>query len=204
MSSFNISALQDYSPDQLLKGTLLIQVVFVACYLISAVFLATNTYAGFNALLLGVVIIAVIGLSYYGLFKEVTRTLFGIVLGCSVMLIFMTLQSAIFWGQYSDCNPHSLLNSVIQCYNPAAMKSCCTFSVFLFLTYIAQVAAMIRYKNDVLGAAPSNEAVGSRDGIPVFTLPMGLRSYTAPVYSPVANPDLPVDSNSGYPQTADL
>eukprot|EP01031_Cornospumella_fuschlensis_P032621 gene32622-39439_t len=136
MSSFNISALQDYSPDQLLKGTLLIQVVFVACYLISAVFLATNTYAGFNTLLLGVVILAVIGLSYYGLFKE--------------------------------------------------------------------VAAMIRYKNDVLGAAPSNEAVGSRDGIPVFTLPMGLRSYTAPVYNPVANPDLPADSNSGYPQTADL
>ncbi|RYH14110.1 hypothetical protein EON65_34150 [archaeon] len=198
MSSFNLNAIQDYSPDQILKGNLLLQVVFVVCYLISALFIASNTYAGFNSLLLGIIIIAVIGLSYYGLFKEVTRTLFGIVLGCSVMLIFMTLQSAIFWGQYSDCTPNSLLNSVTQCYNPAAMKSCCTFSVFLFLTYIAQVAAMIRYKNDVLGAAPSNEAVGSRDGIPVFTLPLGLRSYTAPVYSPVPNPVQGADNNSGY------
>eukprot|EP00981_Chlorochromonas_danica_P010422 scaffold3227_cov188-Ochromonas_danica.AAC.8 len=89
--------------DVLLPFILLAQAVFAFCYLISSLFVGSDPYAGFNGILLGLVYLAVIGLSYYGLYKEVTRTLYGVVLGAVVMLCFISLQSAIFWAQYSNC-----------------------------------------------------------------------------------------------------
>lgn len=191
-----LESLLSQSHHQILKFTLLAQAGFSACYLISALFVASNSYAGFNAIALGLTQAAVIGLSYYGLYKEVTRTLYGIVLGSAVLLIFMSLQSAIFWGQYSSCH-YEVFNVKegflgIQCENQAAMKSICAFSVFMFLTYIVLVGVLIRFKNDILGVAPANEAVGKSDGLPSMSdfhmraAPFAPAPYMPHTYAPPA------------------
>eukprot|EP01039_Chlorochromonas_danica_P005850 gene5850-6443_t len=120
----------------------------------------------------------------------------------------------------------------VDCGNQAAMRSMCAFSVFMFLSYLVQVATLIHFKNDILGAAPANESVGNRDGIPSFiiskpsnasTLPPSLptppsdsgslsfdHSYKAPILpnqipqQASLPPTLPFEHNSDYPNTADL
>lgn len=182
-----VLGLETFSHEQVLYGSLVLELVWTVCYLISAMFLASNAYAGFNVLVLGILQLAVIALSYYGFYMEVTRTLYGIVLGAVTMLVFQSLQSAVFWGQYAACESYHTWDEKahygVECHHRPAMKSVCVFSVFLFLTYAVQLGAMIRYKNDILGAAPANESVGNRDGIPTFA---ALQMRAAPLgYTPV-------------------
>lgn len=99
------------------------------------------------------------------------------------MLVFVSLESAIFWGQYSRCTSsrrrsllrsdgidHSLsvelstelmyhreLTYGVECNHTSAMKSVCTFSVMMFLSYLALIAVLIKFKNEILGSAPLNE-----------------------------------------------
>lgn len=108
------------------------------------------------------------------------------------MLIFVSLESAIFWGQYSRCSSdrrvllrggadtyrdeilsiHTIsiedffpkpvtvsreLSFGVECNHTSAMKSVCTFSIMMFLSYVALVAVMIKFKNEILGPAPLNE-----------------------------------------------
>ena len=81
-----------------------VQSVFICLYLLSAVFVADNSYNGFNSLLLGGVFLAFAGLTYYVLNVHINRTIFGAVLGSSCILVFIALESSIFWGQISNCS----------------------------------------------------------------------------------------------------
>ena len=106
------------------------------------------------------------------------------------MLVFVSLQSAIFWGQYSRCESDSgrrllrqISNSItmttqyedterrmlsygVECAHTSAMKSVCTFSVMMFLSYVVLVAVMIKFKNDILGPAPLDEGYTSVSSFP--------------------------------------
>lgn len=84
-----------------------VQSVFICLYLLSAVFVADNSYNGFNSLLLGGVFLAFAGLTYYVLNVHINRTIFGAVLGSSCILVFIALESSIFWGQISNCSAPS-------------------------------------------------------------------------------------------------
>lgn len=166
--------------DRLLPG----QALLIVSYFISACFVGSNNFAGFNALFLGMIYIAFAIATYYGLKVYATRINFGAILGGSVILMFISLQSAIFWGQYADCEPQHryLLGSEIlhrkldsfelgpECRNVSAMKSLCTFSVFMFLGYIVQIWFLVHFKNDILVAAPPETE--NYNSIPSFnTLP---------------------------------
>lgn len=108
-------------------------------------------------------------MTYYFLKKQINRTFFGIILGGAVMEIFISLESAIFWGQYSRCSnsrrlsllpfseSHRGLSFGVECQHTSAMKSVCTFSVMMFLSYIFLIAVMIKFKNEILGRAPLDE-----------------------------------------------
>lgn len=157
--------LEDFNHDQLLLGTMIAQAVFIFSYLITSFVLITNAYAGFNGTLLGFVYAAVLVLSYVKLYKDSNRLMFGIVLGMVFILTFVSLQSAIFWGQYSGCTSYLDINystgndtGTVQCNSRAAMASMCTFSVFMFLSYLFQIVVMIKFKNEILGSDPSTHS----------------------------------------------
>eukprot|EP00286_Rhodomonas_abbreviata_P000083 CAMPEP_0181288518 /NCGR_PEP_ID=MMETSP1101-20121128/377_1 /TAXON_ID=46948 /ORGANISM="Rhodomonas abbreviata, Strain Caron Lab Isolate" /LENGTH=181 /DNA_ID=CAMNT_0023392649 /DNA_START=105 /DNA_END=650 /DNA_ORIENTATION=+ len=145
--------------DWLIKG----QAGITACYLISALIIGGNSYAGFNAVFLGLVFSGGIGATYYGLKMHVSRTHFGMLLGGAIILMFISLESSIFWGQYGDCstpsNPNSRRLNPLgpECTHTATMKAVCTFSVFMFLSYIVMIALLVHFKDEILGSAPLQE-----------------------------------------------
>lgn len=200
------------SHEQLIDGTLMAQVVILICYSISSLVVIGNNYAGFNGFFTALLFGGGIYFTHHGL-KNISRTLYGIILGGVSILVFISLESAIFWGQYSGCTHYStiddsspptmkptkaptgdddddkrrLMESVdfsfhttsssasmlsgyeghysrqlsgsigSECRNQSAMKSMCTFSVFMFLSYLVLGAFLVHYKNAILGSAPLNE-----------------------------------------------
>jgi len=178
-----------YSHAELLDRLLLVQALLILAYFISACVVGGNSFAGFNALFLGIIYGGFAAATYYGLKIYPTRLNFGLVLGGASILLFMSLQSAIFWGQYAECESHSrrylmgelgpasvqrVLSSSFdlgpECRNTSAMKSVCTFSVFMFLSYISQIWHLVHFKNDILVSAPPE--TNNYSSIPTFnTLP---------------------------------
>ncbi len=164
-----------YSHDQIIDGTILCQAVVIFCYLISSFVIATNYYGGGMAVLTGIVFAAFCGLTYYGLRRNISRTLFGVILGGTFILVFVSLESAIFWGQYGSCDEYVFesdkssralrsedaytrkLTIGVECHRQSAMKSVCAFSVFMFLSYLFTLGVMMKFKDDILGTAPLNE-----------------------------------------------
>ncbi len=167
--------IQHYPYDAQLDLTLAAQSVFTFCYFISSIVLLDNSYAGFDGALLGLLYGATIALSYKGLKKDQNRIIYGIILGAVFVLVFLSLQSAIFWGQYSGCESYSSSSTSqdddkkngddkkndddkkrrmltgVECYYTSAMSSMSAFSVFMFLSYIVQLYLMIKHKHEILG-----------------------------------------------------
>lgn len=166
-----IMSIQHYPYTTQLDLTLAAQAVFTFCYFISSIVMLDNSYAGFNGALLGLLYGATIALSYKGLKKDQNRIIYGIILGAVFVLVFLSLQSAIFWGQYSGCESYSSSSTTtdddktksddkttklrrltgVECYYTSAMSSMSAFSVFMFLSYIVQLYLMIKHKHDILG-----------------------------------------------------
>jgi len=189
------------TPQQLIDITLLIQSIFIFSYLISSLFLITNLYAGFNAGFLNILLISFTVYSYYILRVAISRVSYGMVLGGSVILMFILFQSAIFWGQYSGCIPSKLYKRFeIGCTNPSAMESLSAFSVLLFLSYIYFIWVLIKFKQELLGDLPSGYMMPSsynntrRGGY--APVPTSTTSYHNPVVRG-SNSYLPI---SGVPQ----
>lgn len=108
------------------------------------------------------------------------------------MLIFISLQSAIFWGQYSGCESYND-NRSVNCQNKPAMKSICTFSVLMFISYITQLVAMIAFKQELLGNVILGTKRSSDDQFHSIPLP----SLPNPFVSS-QNSNKAIQSNYGY------
>jgi ABC-type branched-subunit amino acid transport system permease subunit len=148
-----------YPHTQLIDGTLAAQAVFLLCLLISALFLLSNSYSGFVLFLYSVIWICWIPGSYYSMRMAPGRLLYGVTLGVGAMLLILTLMEAIFFGQSSGCSqtPERRLLG-IECYQTGAMKSVCTFSVFLFLSQTFFLFVVLRHKDELLPISPSSES----------------------------------------------
>lgn len=100
-------------------------------------------------------------MSLYGVYyicRAINRTYYGIALGLYSVLILVSLQTAIFWGQYSSCDRIEVHIDIkgrnlegIDCDDVSAMKSLCAFSVFLFLTHLTFTLSLFFYKDRILG-----------------------------------------------------
>ena len=95
-----------YPHNELIDFTLLAQGIFSFCFLISAFSVASNEYAGFVAVLSGFMFSGFTGVSHYGISYKPSGIFYGAILGSSVILVFVTLMSAIFWGQYGGCSSY--------------------------------------------------------------------------------------------------
>jgi hypothetical protein len=153
-----LAVLGHISPGRLLDYVLLVQTTFASCYLISSFVVSSNAYAGFNAWFAGFIFLASIALSYVGIRRTVSRINYGMVLGSSSILLIFSLQTAIFWGQYSGCSSSSSETLIVttsgtigtECKNVSAMKAVCTFSVFLFIGYLSLIGTLLAYKDELL------------------------------------------------------
>ena len=87
--------------------TIIVEVILSTCFLVAAASLFWNHYAGIVGILTGLAYISFCGICYYGIMMKPNRTFYGAVLGASCVLVFVALQSAIFFGQYSNCTVSS-------------------------------------------------------------------------------------------------
>ena len=172
--------LSNYPHTLVLDATLGAQAVFAFCYLISSFVAFGNKYAGSVGVLTGFVFSFFTIASYYGIRKRISRTSYGAVMGGASILLVLSLQTAVFWGQYANCeaSDESTVAIVrsgvigVECSHIGAMKSVCTFSVFLFLSYIFQITVLYAYKDLLLGSAPLDEGLGAPRDIAVHN-PIG-------------------------------
>ncbi len=175
---------------------------------------------------------------------------YGAILGGTCVLLILSLQQAIFYGQYGSCiggvytavpssyptlvpttlSPtssrrrslieeivYSVLNDSahvsrslstiigVECYHKTGMKAICAFSVFMFLTYIAQLFVLIQCKNEILAASPSTDygAVPSSEyswkKVNVIQLPPVLHHFSL-----ISNSQDKNGNTSSVPAHADL
>ena len=156
-----------YNHSDFLNVTFVAQAVFIFCFFVSSLFVSSNAYANFLAVFTSLIFAAFGLYSYYSLRINITRTNFGIVLGGTFVLVMISLQTSIFWGQYGNCEPYHNLDKQtyhssrsligVDCSDTHAMKSLCAFAVFMFLSYLFLIGLLYRFKDDILGSAPLNE-----------------------------------------------
>jgi hypothetical protein len=91
---------------KLFDGLTCCQAVCAGCFLLSSLFVASNPYAGFVALLTGLMALTHTAAAWYFIRQQVSRTMYGAVLGSSCVVVFVYLETAIFWGQYSNCEDY--------------------------------------------------------------------------------------------------
>lgn len=89
---YNKSKFRMYNHAELIDATLLAQAVFEFCFLVSSLAVASNAYAGFVVVTTGILFTLFTGLTYYGIRHATSRTLFGVILGGSFVLVLISLQ----------------------------------------------------------------------------------------------------------------
>ena len=170
--------LTQYSHTTLFDATLVIQLLFTLSFLISASFVFANPYNGFNTIFLGIVYLAFIGVSFYCIRYDISRTKFGAILAACLYLVFLSLENAIYWGQYSNCSVPGFFkyfaDHIIYCNNTAAMSSVSAFSVLMFLSYLFELFLLFRFKDNFLGTDPLNEGTGQVGGYVPVKIPSPL------------------------------
>jgi hypothetical protein len=95
-----------YTHKELVDSTLLAQAVFSFCFFLSAFAVAANDYAGFVAVVTAFVYSIFTGVTYYGISYRPNQTFYGATLGASIILIFLSFESAMFWGLYGSCSTY--------------------------------------------------------------------------------------------------
>ena len=79
-------------------------------------------------------------------------------MGSGLFLVILSLQTAIFWGEYSKCQPAKTFNDTsAECKTKSAMISATVFAVFMFLTLIIHLLILFMYKDAILGSGPLDE-----------------------------------------------
>ncbi len=93
--------------DKILKA----QGVIAFCFLICVSVLAKNEYAGVVGVFIALFFIAFIYVTYRGILLETNRVYYGAILGGCSLLLLVSLESSIFYGEYSKCSADSDVSS---------------------------------------------------------------------------------------------
>lgn len=156
-----VEARLEYDFRGVIDKTLATNAVFAFCLLLSVIVDIGNSYSGFTGVMYGFQWLAYLPLAFYVVRVSPTRALYGVVLGCGVWLVVLSLMQAIYYGQASGCSVvarRSLLSA--ECAHPSAQKSACVFSVFLFLGGGVLQFLLLRHKDYIL-PGPMQAPVGA-------------------------------------------
>lgn len=213
-----------YNFHELLLVSFSSQAIVTFCFMLTAISLAGNRWAGFMGFLTGIIYAIFTGMSYHGIIKRPSRMKYGGVLGSCFVLVFISLESSIFWGQYANCSslpsPDSnasqryMLNgrgqtnrqlrkaNTADCSNRPGMRLACAFSVLMFLNYLFFILILLRFKDDILSNL-SEEYLS----VPTSESPVSAKDTSTGKMESVGggkSATSPMKSNGGAPPSADL
>ena len=111
----------------------------------------------------------------------------GFLMGVSGMMTILSLMTAIYWGQLSNCEkPHGNIRQY-SCNQRDAYVSVCTFASLLFIVQLAFTSALVLWRNELIGEDSSyDEISGGRTG----DYPTASYDKTSSQFSNVASADL--------------
>lgn len=126
--------------------------VLTFCFTISAFVVAGTANAGFNALLTALMYVAFGAGAFFTINRNQNATMLGILIGAAGSFSLLSLQTAIFWGQLSNCQklpvgaPHVEHYS---CENKAAMSAVCAFAALLFLLQLVLTIGLFTWRDEL-------------------------------------------------------
>uniref|UniRef100_A0A7S2V692 MARVEL domain-containing protein n=1 Tax=Fibrocapsa japonica TaxID=94617 RepID=A0A7S2V692_9STRA len=124
--------------------------VLTACYLICSFVVASTANAGFNAVLTGLVYAVYCVGAYQVLHKSKTALSVGFLIGFSALLIVLSLETAIYWGQLANCETVSESISQYSCSNKSGYRAVCAFASLLFILQGAMTTALVAWKDEFI------------------------------------------------------
>jgi hypothetical protein len=125
---------------------------------------ARNSNAGFNVMLTAFAYIGYVaycqwvfskhlaeGSSAPGLATDaVGRSMAGgVVIGLTVCIAFLSLITAVYWGQMSHCETGHNDVAGYSCYGKSGMRSVAAFCSLLFIAQVAFVVALVAWKDEL-------------------------------------------------------
>mmetsp|Transcript_13375 Transcript_13375/g.45221 ORF Transcript_13375/g.45221 Transcript_13375/m.45221 type:complete len:191 (-) Transcript_13375:109-681(-) len=136
---------------KLLNLSILVMAVWTLAFFISSLVVADTANEGFNVVLTGLLYAGFVIASYQIINKRATPLSVGFLVGLSFVLVFISLQTAVFWGQLAQCDETDENITGYSCDDKAAMRSVSAFASLQFLTLGAFTAMLILHRDDVLG-----------------------------------------------------
>lgn len=127
--------------DRLLVSNFVLgtQAVFATCFFVSACTVADTANVGFNVVFTALIFTAHVALCWVVINRLKTSLWVGILIGTSISLTFLSLTTAIYWGELSGCTPEQDIDddrvgSTYSCHAVDAYKAVCAFAVLLFVS----------------------------------------------------------------------
>ena len=154
------------NPKVVLNTNIALQSIFSFAFTICAVVLAREPNAGFSAVFTSIIYVAFVTGSHYVVNQLVHPILLGYLAGVSFVMIFISLMTAIYWGELAKCDKprHNISMQHFMCNNKPAYRAICTFAVFMFLLQMAFVAMLMVYKDLLaMGAATRYDRLSTQD-----------------------------------------
>jgi hypothetical protein len=171
----------DSSQTELFNYVIVAEALFCFCYVVSSLFLLSNPYAGFVSFVYGLALAASVCLKWWSV-RAKDRVLYGATVGVVILMVGISLEQAIFWGQSAGCASAATGRRLlgVECNQVGAMRSVCTFSVFMFLADIVFLFLLLRFKDALLPLGPG-DAKGAYLGT-------SSKSMSGAVYAQVPQP----------------
>ena len=99
---------------------------------------------------------------YVGQYSNCTPAMYEIFHRASNGMFYTMSLFLLLWNEHHYKKLLYLLSSAygVECDSIGAMKSLCTFSVFMMLSYIFELIVLLKFKDDLLGNGPLDEGIG--------------------------------------------
>ena len=138
--------------ETLVRASLL-QGILAFPFTICAFVVADTANAGFNVVLTAFIYIGFVAGMYYSLQMQPSRSsrTVGFLMGCSGMITILSLMTAIFWGQLSNCELLREGDEVGQysCSNTTAYGAVCFFSSVMFVVQVATTYGLVIWRDEL-------------------------------------------------------
>ena len=145
--------------------------VLTFCFTISAFVVAGTANAGFNAILTSLMYVAFGACAFLTINRNQNSTMLGVLIGAAGSLSLLSLQTAIFWGQLSNCRKLPLGTPPVphySCENTSAMSAVCAFAALLFLLQLVLTVGLFTWRDelahDMLMYSQVSQSAGYENG----------------------------------------
>ena len=150
-STFNVSEYYaSLDTSAIIKNLCGLQVLAAIVFFASSISVADTANSGFNIVVTACLLLLYPLISYY-IIGNYRRPLYiGGIIGAGIVLSFMILETAIYWGQLSLCEPIDVEISHYSCDNRIGYRFVSLFGIIVFVLQFCFTGYMLYKQEDLL------------------------------------------------------